>query len=253
MNYIFPNKKLIRILQQNQEDQTIEQSAQRILNVCGIDIEVHGKMHENLTGTLIVLDHSSGLDVFVLYAILPAQKLYFLGAYVNRMLGSMWEERLLPIFFSFHPIEEPFDIIRQYFWVKHEKCENREDAHIRNRESITKAAQLLRDEKHVILFPSGKGAQKVHQWQKGIGHLIKQSELAEISIVFIYISGSRIRNTIRQYFPRFLLSKMKKSKVIVHIEPAQIISKNEMALSPKELTDFLHNKYHAILKTKVEK
>lgn len=245
MNYLFPSPKLIKLANETPSKTDIHSSAQNILQGLGVQVQLIGTLPRSKNGILFLADHRSSLDLFILYAELTTKKLFFIGGYINHLLGKVWQQQMLPVYFSYRPINEPFDLIRQFFWQHHENCQNREKAHAYNRETITRAAKLLQQNKHVLLFPGGNKVQNSHQWAKGVGHLVSQANDPNLQIVFLHLTGSRYRNTLRQFLPSFLLKILGPKRVRVYIRPALKLSNEQLLWSPSEITSYLNQTYHA--------
>lgn len=130
---------------------------------------------------LIISNHPGLLDTLIVYSKADRKDLYFLALAEYKGFGKEVRKFLLPIYRKkklshiFYKFLSDNGRDNQDSFVTDSLGD--EEVLLKNRASISKATQLINQEKAVLIFPSGSAGKVLtdSSWKVGVGFLIKQA------------------------------------------------------------------------------
>jgi 1-acyl-sn-glycerol-3-phosphate acyltransferase len=188
---------------------------------------------------VVVANHPAEADVVALIAALPTRKDFYLIAN-SSFCGMMsnFDKYLIPVYVTDNLInKDNFNLKLRIFKKIHSTQEfSEKEAHKKNIQSISLAAEKVREGGLVGMFP---GAGKENgEWFSGIGYLISQAKSPDAYIVMINISGTSSLDYLR-FIPK--ASKVFPKFKVRFALPLRM--KDYLDLSPKEIAKKLEGEY----------
>lgn len=242
------NPTFIERFRQLAARQPLSQASKALIEELGFHVNLRGAFATR-GPQLIVANHPSFLDPFVLLAHIPRDDVHIVTITLNRELGPQFEERLLPIYLSNMPADHMINWLRIRYWTFLEGNLSRQEATWRNRDTIRRAAELVSQRKTVIIFPSGIHIIRKQLWSPGIGFLIKHITNPDTQIVLTNLNHRNYLDVVR-YWGGAHSRKILRTKT-VEVETAAIPLPDQ-SLSGKEITHWLHQHYHERFPEKVD-
>ncbi len=239
----YTNYRLIHTFKRIADKKDIQIASRELLRSLGIDIDVRGSFLH--TGPqLIIANHVTLLDMFKLLAIIPRDDVYLIAFVLNRILGKEFNKYLLPVYLSDKPNNSFLEWLRVQYWIPRQRYISPIHARDRNRQTISRAASLLKDNHSVIIFPSGFNIVNSDIWHDGIGYLLLQLNHRNIPIVPVNLGGNSLSDILR-YINFGIFSPLSfHSTTTITIGPtfySEDVLKGE--LTGKIITSRVHEKY----------
>jgi hypothetical protein len=153
---------------------------------------------------LIISNHTGIFDSLLLLNQVERNDYFFIALSTYEIFGIKIKEKLIPIYRTRrlnHKIYE-YPLSLQINRCLPEDLPEQE-IQFRNRNSITKAAQLINEGNTVSIFPSGSAGKKITktQWKVGVGYLIKQITNPLTQVVFVHIQGTKQSDIVAYLHP----------------------------------------------------
>lgn len=218
-------------------------AAKELLNNLGIKVNVDFEIPDG--PLLIISNHPGSVDSFVSQAAIN-KKSYFVALEQHRVLGKAHVDYMVPIyrqrrFFDFFLRNFLENYIPQYDDLTLEELQ------IKNRASISKAADLVNQNQTVVIFPTGRAGKNIKgkKWKAGVGYLVKQISNPKAQIIFMNIQGSAKLDVVRFLNPKIRNLLFKKKRVEVKFSKPENISKY-CDLKPKDIAMSLEENYDSI-------
>jgi len=153
---------------------------------------------------LIISNHTGIFDSLLLLNQIERNDYFFIALSTYEIFGTKIKEKLIPIYrkrqLNHKVYEYPLSLqVSRCLPVNLPEQEIR----FRNRNSITKAAQLINEGNAVSIFPSGSAGKKItkNHWKAGIGFLIKQITNPHTQVIFVQIQGTKQSDIVAYLHP----------------------------------------------------
>ncbi len=176
---------------------------------------------------VIVCNHPHIIEPLVLLSCLPYLKSYIVvmrDVFYDRLPAL--QKRLLPVYITHHYFPDP-------------KLEQQES--LKNRQTIAKAASLLKKDKSIVIFP-GASTNDLY-WKSGVGHLLSQANDNQHTYLLpCHITGTSHYDPFR-LVP--LLGKLFPHPTVTIGKPI-LISSISISKDPKKLTKDLFAYYNSL-------
>lgn len=179
---------LLTEYRQTSQRETLAKASTELLNTLGVVIEAEGSLPQK--GPLLVIsDHSGSLDSHVVIGTSGRDDLNIVALASYKIMGQEYEGKLLPIYVKRRIRDKLASSLLGDLGTH--ALEDREDIRNRNRDTISRAAELVSNGGAVAIFPTGTGGSGSAQgtWKVGVGFLIKQIQNSETQVVFTKITG----------------------------------------------------------------
>ena len=196
---MFFDKSLIKDFQEWSKELDLSLAVAKLLQALGVkDIKVKGNLPK--TGpVLIVSNHAGVFDSLVLLSQIGREDFYLVALATYKVFQGALAKRLIPIYRKRqlnHKVYE-YPLCLQING-KLPKSYSLEEIRVKNRQSISRAAELINQGKAVSIFPTGSAGKKLvgSCFKPGAGFLIKQITNPKSKLVFAKISGTRMSDLI---------------------------------------------------------
>lgn len=197
------DKSILKKFQHWLKKSDLRRAVGKLLTELGVkEIKVIGNLPK--TGpVLIVSNHTGVFDSLLLLSKIKRQDFYLIALATYKVFQGELARRCIPIYRRRqlnHKIYE-YPLCLQVNG-KLPKNYSIEAIRVKNRRSITRAAELINQGKAVSIFPTGSAGKRLagSDWKPGAGFLIKQITNPKTNLVFARISGTRMSD-LMAYIP----------------------------------------------------
>jgi 1-acyl-sn-glycerol-3-phosphate acyltransferase len=189
---IFDQKLLAKIQHASEDD--VKNKVADVLSTVGVpEIVKFGNIPH--TGPVLVISNHTGVfDTLILFSNIDRHDYYFVALATYGIFGPQVTNKLLPIYRKrqLHHSMYEYPLSLQ---IRGTMPENISSVQIRtrNRNTVSKAAQIINNGKVVSVFPTGSVGKALpgSLWKPGIGFLVKQITHPDVIVVLVKITGTK--------------------------------------------------------------
>ncbi|MCB9812796.1 MAG: 1-acyl-sn-glycerol-3-phosphate acyltransferase [Pseudomonadales bacterium] len=215
----------------------------------GIPIVVSGSIPK-ATPLLVISNHPGAIDSFLLSSYANREDTYFVGIAKFSVFGPVVKKMLLPIYIKEKIDEKILNFILGFFTkVESNSQYSQEQMKQKNRESISRAAEMVNQDNMVSIFPGGDGGKLISgsEWKAGVGFMVKEISNPKTQVVFVKIHGTKPTDYM-------IFASETLRKLFYKPQPVQVVIKEPVLLSkiinPAEngqsITRSLEDRYNQI-------
>lgn len=196
---MFFDKQLLKDFQYWSNELNLSQAVEKLLMELGVkDIKVVGSLPKS-GPVLIVSNHTGVFDSLILLSRVKRSDFHWIALATYQIFGGKVAERLIPVYRKRqlnHKIYE-YPLCLQVNG-KLPKNYSRQEIMSKNRQSISRAVELVNQGKMVSIFPTGGAGKKLagSGWKPGVGWLIKQINNPKTKIVLAYVQGTKMSDLV---------------------------------------------------------
>lgn len=241
------NPRLIKELNSEVLEIGLNNGFKSLLAKLNVKIETKVEDQANFTNgpKLIISNHHGSIDSVSLLSLIPEKGLHWVGIKFWENLGDVCKGRLLTAYLSNKEHSHWFERWKyRYYYSRFEGKISREQAKTKNRQMISKAAEIINNGGSVLIFPTGGETINRTNWKDGVGFLFKQITNPDLQVFLVNIENSGIME-----FVRFLdipgLNKMlgNKTLAIKYNKLSNNELRNLKTYSGKEISQQLKSYY----------
>lgn len=234
------NKHLLKEFNNNAYANGVKFASRHFLEKLNIELTYNHEITNHMP-TLVISNHISVLDLLILRAICAKDELYIVILSIWQNILAAIKRETLSVYLSNKPSDNIGDKIRNRIYTALEQDISREDAIKLNKQTISRASDIINKGGSVVMFPSGGKLDQESRWEAGVGNIINQIDNDKAQVIFVNITNTR-RTDILKLTALPFINKHRLVNVQVS-EPMSIMDIQDKKVSGKEITTRIKKMY----------